>query len=130
MKHTAVLLLATCSLAFLAVSGAGAATGDEWRLAGVTDVAAFSTGDGVLISATVQLSDPCHEAQLQRYAGKSHVYAAYTRVRPEDRGKMCIQSISKQRVAYYERGSVPEHVRIVGEDQKLTPIDVHTANMK
>lgn len=130
MKHTAVLLLATCSLTFLAVIGAGASTGDEWRLTGVLDVAAFSTGQGVLTAATVQLSDPCHEAQMRRYAGRSHIYAAYTRVKPEDRGKMCIQSISKQSVAYYEKGSIPHSVRIVGADQKLTPIIVLTANTK
>ena len=130
MKLTAALLLATCSLGFVAIGGAGASTADEWRLIGVTNVDAFSTGDGVLTSATAQLSDPCHEAQLRRYAGHSHIYAAYARVKPDDRGKMCIQSISKQRVAFYEKGSIPQVVRIVGEDQKLTPIAVLKANTK
>jgi hypothetical protein len=130
MKQIAALLVATCSLGFAAVVGAGASTADEWRLTDVTNVAAFSTGDGVLTSATVQLSDPCHEAQMRRYQGQSHVYAAYTRVRPEDRGKMCIQSISKQRVAFYEKGSIPKLVRIVGADHQLTPFAVLTANTK
>jgi hypothetical protein len=130
MKHLAAIALAGALTYLLAGVCIADTASNNWSLASATDVAAFSTGKGVLTVARVQLSDPCHEAQMQRYAHRSHVYAVYTRVRPEDVGKMCIQTISSQDVAYYEKGSVPQHVRIVGLDQRLTPIAVVIANTK
>lgn len=130
MKYLAAIALSgaqTCLLIGICVADTAS---NNWSLAAATNVAAFSTGNGVLTVAKIQLSDPCHEVQMQRYAHRSHVYAVYTRMKPEDVGKMCIQTISSQVVAYYEKGSVPKRVRIVGIDQKLTPIAIIVANTK
>jgi hypothetical protein len=78
-------------LASLLPITANVTAGNGWHISAANGVFAYRTTSGISISASVELANSCYEASIIKFRSKILLtqYQVVTRVKPEDRGKIC-----------------------------------------